>query len=161
MPRRLYWLGGLERTRRLELFSEASLPSSSNCRWIQRNGRKQRAAVGYADMSASADTAGVEMDPEQSSRPHPLGPEQRREPRFEVLVDIQGRAASQRVRLANISDSGCLVYANGQLLEGVIYTFQFYVAPHLGQVRVSVKLPKQFCGLQRTHGGNLGQIAFA
>jgi hypothetical protein len=91
-------------------------------------------------MSASADTAGVETDLDRSSRPHPLGAEQRREPRFEVLVDIQGRAASHRVRLANISDSGCLVYANGQLFKGVIYTIQFYVAPHLGQVRVDARV---------------------
>ena len=89
---------------------------------------------------ASADTVGVKKDLDRSSRPHPLGPEQRREPRFDVLVDIQGRAASQRVRLANISDSGCLVYANGRLFEGVIYTFQFYVAPHLGQVRVDARV---------------------
>ena len=82
----------------------------------------------------------METDLDQQSTPHPPGAEQRREPRFEVLVDIKGRAASQRVRLANISDSGCLVYANGRLFEGVIYTFQFYVAPHLGQVRVDARV---------------------
>ena len=91
-------------------------------------------------MTASADTAGMQTDLDRSSRPDPLGPEQRREPRFEVLVNIKGRAASNRVRLANISDSGCLVYANGRLLKGVIYTFQFYVAPHFGQVRVDARV---------------------
>ena len=82
----------------------------------------------------------METDLDRSSTPHPLGPEQRREPRFEVLVDIAGRAASHRVRLANVSDSGCLVYASGPLYTGVIYTIQFYVAPPLGQVRVDARV---------------------
>ena len=68
------------------------------------------------------------------------GPERRREPRFEVLIDILGRAASHRVRLANVSDSGCLVYASGLLVEGVVYTIQFYIAPHFGQARVDARV---------------------
>jgi hypothetical protein len=75
-----------------------------------------------------------------SSTPRANEAEQRREPRFEVLIDILGRAASHRVRLANISDSGCLVYAGGLLFEGVVYTIQFYVAPHLGPVRVDARV---------------------
>lgn len=89
---------------------------------------------------AAADTGGVQAKIDRSTTPRTVGPEQRREPRFEVLINIQGRAASHRVRLANISDSGCLVYGSGPLIEGVLYTIQFYVAPHLGQVRVEARV---------------------
>ena len=98
---------------------------------------------------ACADTAGVKTQlalstPVASEEPvapeEPVGPEKRREPRFELLLAIHGRAASQRVLLGNISDSGCLVYSRSPLVKGVTYTFQFYVAPHLGQVRVDARV---------------------
>ena len=89
---------------------------------------------------AAADTGGVQAKLDLSLTPRTVGPEQRREPRFEVLINIPGRAASHPVRLANISDNGCLVYCSGPLIEGVVYTIQFYVAPHLGQVRVDARV---------------------
>src|SRR5690242_534577 len=91
-------------------------------------------------LRAAADTGGVQTKLDRSMISRAVGPEQRREPRFEVLINIPGRAASHPVRLANISDSGCLVYASGPLIEGVVYTIQFYVAPHLGQVRVDARV---------------------
>ncbi len=69
-----------------------------------------------------------------------VGPEQRREPRYEVLVNVRGRAASHPVKLANLNESGGLVYASCRLFEGVVYTFQFYVAPHFGQVKVDARV---------------------
>jgi len=90
---------------------------------------------------AAADTGGVQAKLDLSTTtPRTDGPEQRREPRFEVLINIPGRAASHRVSLGNISDSGCLVYGSGPLIEGVVYTIQFYIAPHLGQVRVEARV---------------------
>ena len=69
-----------------------------------------------------------------------LGAELRREPRYEVLIAVLGRAASHPVKLANVNESGCLVYASCRLFEGVVYTFQFYVAPHFGEVKVDARV---------------------
>jgi PilZ domain len=68
------------------------------------------------------------------SPPDAVGPERRCEPRFEVVVRIVGPVAGGRVRVVNVSDSGCLVFASCLLRTGDVHTFRFQVAPYWDQV---------------------------
>jgi hypothetical protein len=57
-----------------------------------------------------------------------------------VLISLLGQTAGGRVRLADVSDSGCLVYANCLLRSGDTHTVRFYVALHLGEVTVDARV---------------------
>jgi hypothetical protein len=53
------------------------------------------------------------------------GPERRQSPRADLRIDMAGQLSSSRVRLANVSSGGCLVYGSCVLNEGDVHVLRF------------------------------------
>lgn len=53
------------------------------------------------------------------------GAERRRTPRVDVRITMSGQASSSRVRLANVNEGGCLVYASCLLNVGDTHLLRF------------------------------------
>lgn len=71
-------------------------------------------------MSSRMDTP---ADPPSSGTA--AGAERRRTPRADVRITMSGQASSSRVRLANVSEGGCLVYASCLLNAGDTHLLRF------------------------------------